>query len=282
MSVVPVPGATVLSADDLTDDMMLGILAGPLSSVVSLADMAQYIGAETKNLVNTNITTVGDGALTAAALVGGVITRSGSTAAYSDTTATATQIVTAAGADTPAGSSWLVFIKNTVAFAQTIVAGTDVTLAGQTIIPPLGVGIFLATIANAATPAVTLRGLGIMQMVGLPAAKITTGTAATFAAGDITGAHWVDYINNASNATLTTRTAAQMFGDIPNCQIGFAYKLAIRNLNATGATLTAADGSVTLSGTMTIAQNVTRTFEVVFTSASACTITSMGISAAGA
>ena len=280
MTVVPVPGATVLAADDLTGAMMLPILAGPQASVVPLADVAQFV-SDAGAMSNTNITTVGAGTLTAAGLIGGVITRSGSTAAYTDTTATAAQLLAALGADTPVGTSRLVFIKNTVAFAQTLAGGTDVTLAGQSVIPPLGVGVFLLTY-DAVTPAFTLRGLGVMDMVGLPAAKITTGTGATFAAGDITGALWVDYINNASNATLTTRTAAQMFGDIPNCQIGFAYKLAIRNLNATGATLTAADASVTLSGTMTIAQNVTRTFEVVFTAADAVTITSMGISAAGA
>ena len=74
-----------------------------------------------------------------------------------------------------------------------------------------------------------------------------------------------------------------MFADIPNCQIGFTYQLAIRNLNATGLTLTADGGAtVTLSGTMSIAQNTTRLFSVTFPSATTCTITSMGVSAAAA
>lgn len=347
---------------------------------------------------NTAITTVGAGALTAAALVGGVITRTGPTAAYTDTTNTAAQII-AALPNGNVGQSWEVTIKNTVPFAATLAGGTDVTLSGQTIIPPNSVGRFLLTVATATT--VTMQGLVAVPMttgpllastalttvgagtitaagivggitirtgstadfvdttdtavaiiaalpnanigqsfiyryenntlgaasvtggvgvsaaavvgivpatmwadflvtysaaatvtmvlqamgplVALPASKYTTGTAATFAAGAITGANFVNYENTASNATLTVRTAAQMFGDIPNCKIGFSYQLAIRNTNATGATITADGGAtVTLTGTMTIAQDVTRLFNVVFPSATTCTITSMGISAAGA
>jgi hypothetical protein len=109
-----------------------------------------------------------------------------------------------------------------------------------------------------------------------------TGSGATLAAGDITGAGTVNYENTGNNATVTTRTATQMFGDIPNAKIGYSYQLLIRNTHATTLTLTAGDGTVTLTGTMTIAQNVTRTFNVVFPSATTCTIQSMGISAAAA
>ena len=395
-----VPGAINLTLAQLTSDMIAG-LAGtnPQQMQATLGILAQYFSQSSLGMSNTAITTVGAGTLTAAAINGGVITRSGSTAAYTDTTATAAQIVAGMPAGRAVGSTFLLIIKNTVAFAQTLSGGSGVTLSGQSIIPPNSAGVFLVTISSAtavtilglyvvpltssallaatalttvgagtitaagiaggvttrggaqagaaftdttgtaaqiiaarpnanigeswewtyrnntdavatlaggtgvtvsgitivpqntwarfivtytAAATVTIVGIEAGQNVVLPPAKYSTGTAATFAAGALTGAYFVNYMNSGNNATLTTRTGTQMFGDIPNCQIGFAYQLAIRNEHATTATVTAADASVTLTGTMTIAQNVTRLFEVVFTSATQCTITSMGISAAGA
>lgn len=394
-----VPGALNIGADDLTSDMILPLaVTSPQSAQTTLGDLAQFV-ADAGSMLNTNITTVGAGTLTAAGLVGGVITRSGSTAAYTDTTATAAQLQTVIGADSPLGTSRLVFIKNTVPFAETLAAGTDVTLAGQGIIPPNSTGVFLLTY-DTAVPEFTLRGiavgplttppllvstalttvgagtitaagiaggitnrtgstaaftdttdtaaniiaarpnanigssweytyynntLGLATLTGgtgvnaagsagfvpatmwarylvtytaaatitmvqiamgpctaLPYSKYLAAGDATVVAGALTGAAFTNYENTGNNATVTTRTATQMFGDIPNCKIGFNYQLAIRNTHATTLTLTAADASVTLTGTMTVAQNVTRSFNVNFTSAVACTITSMGISAAGA
>lgn len=393
------PGGILIDAADLSGNYVVPILDGPRSAGATLSELADYFGANPGNTVNTAISTVGAGTLTGAALTGGLITRTGPIAAYTDTTATAAQILTALGVDTPVGRSFIVEIKNTVPFAETIAGGTDVTLSGQTIIPPNSVGRFLMTYAtdaptftmlgievvpltshpllvstalttvgagtitaagiaggvtlrtgstaaftdttdtavaiiaarpnanigeswmyryenNTLGPATITGGVGVSAagtvgvipqtmwgdflvtytaaatvtmvlvgtgpLVGLPASKYSTGTAATFAAGSITGAYTTMYENTGNNATLTTRTGAQMFGDIPNCKIGFSYTLQIRNTHATTATVTAADASVTLTGTMTIAQNVTRTFNVVFTSATQCTITSMGISDAAA
>lgn len=237
-------------------------------------------GGTSRVEVNTPISTAGAGSLTAASIVGGVITRTGPSAAYTDTTVAASAII-AALPGAQIGRSWMLEIKNMVAFPETVAGGSGVTVSGIALVPPLSVGKFLVTYNGAGT--VTIVGLGSYPLCNVPPSKVTTGTAATFAAGDITGAAFVHYINNASNASLTVRTAAQMFADIPNCQVGFSYALAIRNLNATGATLTADGGAtVTLSGTMTIAQNETRFFNVVFPSATTCTITSMGKSAAAA
>jgi hypothetical protein len=392
-------GDVVIDAAQLSDNYRVPILDGPRSASTSLGELADYFGANPGNTVNTAISTVGAGTLTGAAIVGGLITRTGPVAAYTDTTATAAQILSALGADTEVDRSWFVEIKNTVPFTQTLAGGTNVTLSGQTIIPANSVGRFLLTY-SALTPAFTMVGIDVVPLtshpllvstalstvgagtitaagiaggvtlrtgstadfidttdtavaiiaarpnanigeswvyryrnntlgaatvtggvgvsaaavvgvipqtlwgdflvtytaaatitmvligtgplVGLPASKYSTGTAATFAAGSITGAYVTNYMNSGNNATLTTRTGAEMFGDIPNCKIGFSYQLEIRNTHATTATITPADASVTCTGTMTIAQNVTRSFNVVFTSATECTITSMGISAAAA
>lgn len=153
-------------------------------------------------------------------------------------------------------------------------------IPGAVNVPAAGLTSDMLVALGLVNPEVGQTTLGALAQflpgLGLPVSKLVTGVAAVALAGDITGADFVNYQNNASNATYTLRTAAQMFGDIPNAKVGYSYQLAIRNLNATGLTVTAPDASVTLSGTMTIPQNATRMFNVTFTAAGAVTITSMG------
>ena len=240
------------------------------------------IGLPPRPLINTADTTVGAATLTGAAMAGGMITRSGSTAAYTDTTATAGAIVGALPiGDAAIGVSWILRIKNTVAFVETIGAGTGVTLSGITTVPPLSVGDFLITVTALNT--VTMVGIGSGAIALMPAAQFTTDTAATLAAGAITGASVVSYINTGNNATVTVRTAAQMFADFPNAQVGMSWTILYRNTHATQNTITADGGAtVTLTGTMTVAQNVTRTLVGTFNTATTATLQSMGISAAAA
>lgn len=119
----------------------------------------------------------------------------------------------------------------------------------------------------------------------VPPTKFSTAAleSATLLAGNITGALFVNFLNTGTTpGTLTTRTAAQMFAD-HGAAVGDTYMLAIRNGSGSANTLTLGDGAgVTLTGTMTIAQNVTRLFHVTFVSATTVTIQSMGILAAGA
>ncbi len=238
---------------------------------------------------NTAISTAGAGTLTAASLVGGVITRTGPSADFTDTTATAALIIAGMpSAGNPViGQSWELTYLNTVAYTCTLAAGTGVTLSGITSIPGLSSARFLVTYT--ASGAVTILGLGAGSYgVSLPAAKYVTQAyqGVTLAAGDITGANVVWFNNTGTTpAALTVRTAAQMFADTPNAQVGQSWSLFIRNssVSANTATLTADAGpTVTLTGTMTIAQNVTRMFVCTFTSATALTIQSMGVSAAAA
>lgn len=280
-----IPGVLKLDANDLAGDMLVNMIqpSGPRPAVVSLADLAQFI-SDAGAMLNTNITTVGDGALTAAGLVGGVITRSGSVAAYTDTTATAAAILAALGADTPAGTSKLVFIKNTVAFPETLAAGAGVTLAGQGVIPGLSAGIFLLTMDSAT--AATLRGIAIVPLMSLPNAQFVTAAleSATIAAASVAGANVCEHINTGTTpANLQFPAATDVVAAIPNAMVGFSYILEIRNGSgsANTATITTNTG-ITLTGTMTIAQNVTRRFIVTLTSLTAVTVQSMGISAAGA
>lgn len=81
------------------------------------------------NPTTANLTTAGNGLLTAALLLGGSINRSGATGDYTDTTDTAANIA-AALQGMGAGASWRCTYVNTVAHIATIAAGTGVTLGG--------------------------------------------------------------------------------------------------------------------------------------------------------
>lgn len=111
------------------------------------------------------ITTVGNGALTAAALspasslVAAPIERSGPVAAFSDTTDTATNIIAALPSSPAVGYQWQINLVNLTNFAQTIVGGVGVTVAGVSVIPPKSTGVFFATYAAAGAVILTTQSL---------------------------------------------------------------------------------------------------------------------------
>lgn len=223
---------------------------------------------------NTAISTVGAGTLTAAGIVGRLITRTGSTAAYTDTTATAALII-AAMPNANVGDSFEFSIKNMVAFDETLAAGVGATLAGLSVVPPLSVGTFLCVVTAATT--VTITGISTVPLCNLPASKFNTTAAAspvTPAAGLLTGAANVAYRVTTNGAFgITTRTAAELFGDLPNCQIGLEYLLTI--ISQGDNTVTITPGTNVTIDTATIATKVARTYNVKFTSATACTWTTI-------
>ena len=193
-------------------------------------------------LSSTALTTVGAGTITAAGIAGGVTNRTVSTAAFNDTTDTAANIIAALPNANIGQSIIYTYFNNTLGVA-TLIGGTGVNSAGTINLVPFNCWAeFLVTYTAASTIVFTLIAMG--PNVAFPASQYTTGSAATLAAGSATGADVTHYTNSGSNSTITARTGAQMFGDIPNRQIGFTYTLLIRNTNATGATLTAADGTV--------------------------------------
>lgn len=111
--------------------------------------------------VATAITTVGAGTLTAAAMANGLIARSGPTAAYNDTTDTATAIL-ATMTSPRIGDGFEFTIQNGVAYAGTMVAGSGITLAGVTANAASKVREYRATVTAVTTPAVTITGIGEM------------------------------------------------------------------------------------------------------------------------
>ncbi len=176
-----IPGNSIKVAGDTyqsTRDQYGNIINTPqLTDIKNIAAITEELinnGINSGNLtpssvsVRGNITsfvTVSDvtsttGTTLTAAQFSGIIVRSGPTAAYSDTTPTAAEIV--ASIATPAnGLAYFLVIENTVAFAATVVAGTGVTLVGSTGIAASFTRLYLVTITNASSgsEAVTLQGL---------------------------------------------------------------------------------------------------------------------------
>jgi hypothetical protein len=227
--------------------------------------------------VITALSTVGAGTITAAGIVGGVTVRTGSTAAFTDTTDTVADLI-AAYPNTQVGQSWYWTYQNGTNSTATIQGASNVTVSGITNVPPATWVTFLVTYATATT--FTMQAVAFGELTPVPPLQWSTGTTTTtFTAGELTGAKFTVYNNTQGTpGTITTRTAGQMFGDIPNCVIGFSYILRIINGQGTG-TLTVAVGSGVTNpntSTLTIATNTWRDFMVTFTSATAATITELG------
>lgn len=259
----PFPGPALGNAD--------GTLLNRLVDRLNLTDL----GAASPT--NTAITTVGAGTLTAASLTGGVITRSGPTAAFTDTTATGALIDASLPNNNP--TSWLIQIKNTTAFGGTIAGGTGVTVSGQSLIPGNSVGDFLITKSTTAT--YTMVGIGVYaQKFANTNSLIATpddGTTQTLTAAMIVGGnHNVYHVTTGGTTpSLTLPLATAIDTALPSMAIGQSYTLRIINTNSGTATVVTNTGWTT-SGTLTIATNAWREFVVTRTGTATYTITQVG------
>lgn len=230
--------------------------------------------------VITSLTTVGAGTITAAGIAGGITKRTGSTAAFTDTTDIADNII-AAVLNAHIGQSFEYTYFNNTAGTATLTGGTGVTVSGLGVIVPQGTwSRFLVTYTAADT--VTMVAFATGSLGSLPASQFSSGTTTTtFTAGELTGANYVVYTNTgATPGSINPRTAAQMIGDIPNAYVGQTWTLRVVNGQGTG-TLTVATGvnGVTVTGTNTVAANTWRDFICTITSVAtpAITIQNVGV-----
>lgn len=228
--------------------------------------------------VNTAITTVGAGTLTAASLTGGVITRSGPTVAFTDTSATAA-LLDAALPNT-VNTSWLVFYKNSTAFTATVAGGTGVTVSGRTTVNANSVGGYLLTKTAAAT--YTMVGIGVYEQGYVSSfgliATADDGTSQTLTAAMVTGGKITYHVTTGGTTpSLTLPLATAIDTALPDIRAGQSYVLRIINTNSGTATVVTNTGWTT-SGTLTIATNTWREFLVrcTTTAGGAYTITSVG------
>lgn len=233
----------------------------------------------------TALNTVGAGTITAAGIIGGVTTRGGaqSATAFTDTTATAALVI-AALPNAAIGQSWEWTYQNNTDGAATISGGTGVTVSGITIVPKNSWARYLVTYTAAATLTIVGEAMGMIS--SLPDAQYATAAlqSATMTGVQVAGAKVVVFDNTGTTpGNLQMPTAAALVAALPNAQAGQSYVLKIRNSSgsANTATITTNTG-ITLTGTMTIAQNVIREFIVTLNSLTAVTVQSVGISAAGA
>lgn len=227
----------------------------------------------------TAITTVGNGTLTAAGLVGGEIVRSGPTSAFSDATDTAAAIVAQPGVIV--GGSVKVFIKNGTAFTQTLTAGMGVTLPPTVIIPAFSVGYYVMQITSAA--AVTFLHINTTAIATGQAYTAPVATAlSTVGAGTITAAGIAAGVTTRSGSqsfaafTDTTDMAANIIAAASNLvnKIGASY--VYRYVNNTNAVATITGGmGVTVSGVTAVPAN--SWVEYLLTYTAAATITMVGI-----
>lgn len=230
--------------------------------------------------------TVGAATLTAAQLASGLIVRSGSTAAYIDTTDTGTALDAQLGVAAITGAAWELYIQNTTAFSETITAGTGITLSGETVIPANSTGIFLLTRTGAGT--YTMVGLAAIGLGGSSTGSPVINTnITTVGAGTLTAAALVGGVITRSGSTAaftdTTDTAANIIAALPNAQIGESWNLSLVNTTAFAETVSAGAG-VTVSGIATpLPGNATADFLCTYTAAGAVTMycTRMVYNAAG-
>lgn len=210
-------GAQVVNALVGTERVLIDN-AGSLVAVTSTAAIAGLANGEPQKQNNT-LTTAGAGTLTAALLLGALIVRSGPTAAFTDTTDTAANIISAIQTGAPSaaiGFSFDVYIvnntgnANTTGYAQTIAGGTGVTASGLLSIAPNCVGLFRVIWSGAS--AVTVYGISVDDR-GINNFTATTdpGTGNDNTQGYGPGSEWINTTANREWTCVSSGTGAAVW-----------------------------------------------------------------------
>lgn len=124
-------------------------------------------------------------------------------------------------------------------------------------------------------PALTLVSGSVLPLNQYTTSSVTTGS---IAAGVITGAALCVWLQtgNTPGAQLV-RTGTQLFADIPGAFVGLTSRFRIINSGSGALTLTTdAGATVTLTGTMTVAQNTWREFILTLSSATTAAVQAIG------
>lgn len=238
------------------------------------------LGSDESSFVSTNITTVGNGTLTASALLGSQIVRTGPVANFSDATDTALAIIAAFPGGLVAGSN-SILIKNATAFTQTITAGAGVTLPITIIIPPFSVGNYIIVPTSATAVSFThidTTPIAIGQGVTNPSqTSVSTAGAGTLSASSF--ATTIAARTGTSGAfTDITDTAANIIATCANIigKIGSSFYYYYANNTIYNATITGGVG-VTVSGVSVIPGNTICEFLVTYTAANTLTMVGLGV-----
>jgi hypothetical protein len=209
-------------------------------------DVALLSGANPAR-VNTAVATGTGTTLNFAAVIGGVITRTGTSAAFTDTFDTAANIITNLPTNTPLSTSWYLYIRNVTPFNETLAAGTGIALSGETVVP--GNSQWMGQVIYVNSASISILGVyavPITQGVIEANTAITTGSGGTLTAAGIVGGV-VTRSGPTSNFSDATDTAANIIAALPNATIGQSWEFSLVNTTAFAETITAGSG-VTLSG----------------------------------
>lgn len=232
------------------------------------------------SFVATPITTVGNGILTAAGLVGGEIVRSGPVAAFTDTTDTAANIASQPGVIV--GGSVSTLIKNATAFPMTLSAGVGVTLPLTVLIPPFTVANYVMNIVSATAVTwlhVDTTPIAIGQNLTAPSATAlsTVGAGTILATGFASGTTARSGAQVSTAFTDTTDTAANIIAACANLVNKIGTSFVYRYVNNTNAPATIQGGTgVTVSGVTVVPANSWAEFLVSYTAAATLTMVGVG------
>lgn len=255
-------------------------MAGSLGGFGNQAQLVPYAdllaAANAGQFVNFSLSSSGASeTIPAQQIVGGSYQRSGATSAVTATTDTAANIIAALGPNLKVGQTFVFYYtnNNTGAGAVTIAGGTGVTVSGISVAPILNTVTYIGTVVS--STAITLQGVSVIGGQDLPGFQYTSISSGngTLSAGNIEGAGFTVLATSGATA-LTTRTAAQMIAQA-GLAVGQSYVLRVYNTNGGTLTLTGGTG-VTITGTATIATNVTRDYGVSVTGAAAITLQNIG------
>lgn len=234
-------------------------------------DQIAALAAVSSGNTPTNVTAATGTTLTAAAIISGLINRSGTSANFSDTTDTAAAIYAASGSNT--ANTFYTAIKNATPFVQTLLGGTGVTLSSSALVPPNSVATFLVTFTNATTAVFNHVDTTPLTTNAL---EITTALT-TVGAGTITAAGIAGGIvqrSGAQSATAfadTTDTATNIIAGVLNAHVGQSFEFTYQNTTNAPATIGGGTG-VTVSG-ITVAQaNSSVRYLVTYTAAATVTM----------
>lgn len=244
----------------------------------------------TQDILSTPITTVGNGTLTAAAMLGGLIIRTGPVAAYTDTTDTAAAIVSAIGSFN-SGATFVLTIKNATPYVQTLAGGTGVTLPATVLVGPFQEGEYYGTIGGtSASPTIALSHLlttaiSLAPSISNPSSVIlsTVGAGTILASAFTAGGTARTGSQSGTPFTDTTDTAAAIIAANPGLvgKIGSSLRYEYTNLTNAIATITGTSGVTvsqpagSLATTAIVPPGYSAAFNLTYTAAA--TITMVGI-----
>ncbi len=234
----------------------------------------------------TALATVGAGTLTAAAILGGDIARGGAqlAAAFTDTTDTAANIISAMGSASPIGASTVFIYQNNTNADATLAGGTSVTLSGNAVVPKLTTASYLVTKTSAT--AVTMQFLQGGPVIPLPVAKYTsdsvhTGGITTLQVAGLVGAQIATIkFSDTTPGTVNVGPAADIVAAIPNVRPGLSTIVNFRNPTGNGTAQLSGLTGVTFTGATTMNAGTIAQMQMDFDSLTSVHFTSIAQSTA--